>query len=80
MVLAGTIALLIMAIVQYLLVNFLIGNSTHFAVLINVIVVVAVGSGTYLLLARLLRITEVSESLALITGRIRRLRRKPAAS
>lgn len=80
MVLAGTIALLIMAIVQYLLVNFLTGNSTHFAVLINVIVVVAVGSCTYLLLARLLRITEVSESLALITGRIRRLRRKPSAS
>ncbi|CAB4918888.1 unannotated protein [freshwater metagenome] len=80
MVLAGTIALLIMAIVQFLLVNFLTGNSTHFAVLINVIVVVAVGSCTYLLLARLLRITEVSESLALITGRIRRLRRKPSAS
>ena len=80
MVLAGTIALLIMAIVQYLLVNFLTGNATHFAVLINVIVVVAVGSGTYLVLARLLRITEVSESLALITGRIRRLRRKPVGS
>ena len=80
MVLAGTIALLLMAIVQYLLVNFLTGNATHFAVLINVIVVVAVGSGTYLVLARLLRITEVSESLALITGRIRRLRRKPVGS
>ena len=80
MVLAGTIALLIMAIAQYLLINFLFGNATHFAVLINVIVVVAVGSGTYLLLARMLRITEVSESLALVTGRIRRLRRKPVAS
>jgi putative peptidoglycan lipid II flippase len=80
MVLAGTIALLIMAIAQYLLINFLFGNATHFAVLINVIVVVAVGSGTYLLLARILRITEVSESLALVTGRIRRLRRKPVAS
>ncbi len=80
MVLAGTIALLIMAIAQYLLINFLFGNATHFAVLINVILVVAVGSGTYLLLARILRITEVSESLALVTGRIRRLRRKPVAS
>ncbi len=80
MVLAGTIALLIMAIAQYLLINFLFGNATHFAVFINVIVVVAVGSGTYLLLARILRITEVSESLALVTGRIRRLRRKPVAS
>jgi hypothetical protein len=69
-----------MAIAQYLLINFLFGNATHFAVLINVIVVVAVGSGTYLLLARILRITEVSESLALVTGRIRRLRRKPVAS
>ena len=80
MVLAGTITLLIMATAQYLLVNFLTGSATHFAVLINVIVVVALGSGTYLLLARLLRITEISESLALVSGRIRRLRRKPAAS
>jgi hypothetical protein len=79
-VLAGTITLLIMATAQYLLVNFLTGSATHFAVLINVIVVVALGSGTYLLLARLLRITEISESLALVSGRIRRLRRKPAAS
>ena len=80
MVIAGTIALLIMASVQYLLVNFLTGSETHFAVLINVLVVIAVGCGTYLLLARLLRITEVSESLALVSGRLRRLRRKPAAS
>ena len=80
MVMAGTIALLLMAIAQYLLVNFLTGNATHFAVLINVIVVVAVGGGTYLALARLLHITEVSESLALVSGRLRRLRRKPVAS
>lgn len=80
MVVAGTVALAVMAGLQYVLIHFVTGSTAHWALFVNVVVVVAAGVAVYLGLAKVLRLEEVSESVALVTGRLRRLRRRSVAS
>jgi putative peptidoglycan lipid II flippase len=74
MAVAGLLVLVAAGATQWVMVSMVTGGgpSNRWGIAVNVIVVSLVGAGFYLLLARLLRISEVTEVVSLVRSRIRR--------
>ena len=74
MLLAGAVTVAAAFATQWLLVTYVTGGGpdNRVGIVVNVVLASTVALGTYLLLARLLRITEVSQVIAVLRGRIRR--------
>lgn len=74
MIIAGFLAFVVMVGAQYLMVTYVTGGgpANRLGVLANVVVVTAIGGATYLGLAKLMRIREVSDVLDVVRRRIRR--------
>jgi len=74
MAVAGIVVLIAAAATQWLMVTMVTGGgpSERLGVALNVVVVSLVGAAVYLLLARILRIGEVTEVVALVRSRLRR--------
>jgi len=74
MAVAGLLVLVAAAATQWVMVTTVTGGgpSNRWGIALNVIVVSTVGAGLYLLLARLLRIHEVTEVVSLVRSRLRR--------
>lgn len=74
MIIAGFLAFAVMIGAQYLMVTYVTGGgpANRLGVLANVVVVTAIGGATYLGLAKLMRIREVSDVLDVVRRRIGR--------